>query len=164
MQYSTTITSPGDQDVLSICDQEIDSCNPSWWLFLTWTTIHPNLNSALPGLPRTPVCILAEIGDKDSIPILRKILKHDINPLVRHEAAFTMGQLGYDSATDVLVYAMLNDDNVLVRHESAAALGSVGDESSRRALVKATNDIDEFVAQSALVALLNLDYLSSKPK
>lgn len=157
MQYSTTITSPGDQDVLSICDQEIDSCNPSYFAEL----LEGDVSIAI---RIRAVCILAEIGDKDSIPILRKILKHDINPLVRHEAAFTMGQLGYDSATDVLVYAMLNDDNVLVRHESAAALGSVGDESSRRALVKATNDIDEFVAQSALVALLNLDYLSSKPK
>ena len=86
----------------------------------------------------------------------------DPNHLVRHESAFSLGQLGFSTAVSSLVNAMLNDENNLVRHEAASALGSIGDESARDALVNATSDPDEVVSQSAVIALVNLDYLLTK--
>jgi len=40
------------------------------------------------------VCILAEVGGEKSVPALADVLLHDPDPLVRHEAAFSLGQIG----------------------------------------------------------------------
>ena len=40
------------------------------------------------------VCILAEVGGAKSVPALADVLLHDPDPLVRHEAAFSLGQIG----------------------------------------------------------------------
>ena len=89
------------------------------------------------------MCILADIGDSTVVPILSEILKHDETPLVRLEAAFTLGQLGFPQCVIHLIDAMLNDNDNVVRHESAVALGSIGDEFARDALIKATSDKDQ---------------------
>lgn len=110
------------------------------------------------------VCILADIGDVTVVPILSEILKNDKTPLVRHEAAFTLGQLGFSQSLDFLIDAMLHDVDSVVRHESAVALGSIGDESAREALIKALDDKDQLVVHSAFSSLLNLDYLKNHNK
>ena len=55
------------------------------------------------------VCILADIGDNSVVPILSEMLKNDETPLVRHEAAFTLGQLGFSQCIAYLIEAMLTD-------------------------------------------------------
>src|SRR3972149_3893971 len=55
------------------------------------------------------VCMLEHIGDESVVPVLCRVLKEDQSPLTRHEAAFTLGQLGYRNAVSALVEAMLND-------------------------------------------------------
>lgn len=105
------------------------------------------------------VCMLADMKREDAIPALARSLREDFSPLVRHEAAFAMGQLEFKSAVPSLLEAMAKDESVLVRHESAVALGSIGDERARQGLMSALEDVDEDVRLSAEVALADLDFL-----
>src|SRR5207245_3637343 len=86
-------------------------------------------------------------------------LKADPSPLVRHEAAFSLGQLEFKSAVPALLEAMANDDSVLVRHESAVDLGSIGEETARSGLIDGLREPDEDVRLTAEVARADLDFL-----
>ena len=44
-------------------------------------------------------CILVDMGGEDKVPYIAKVLKDDTNELVRHEAAFSLGQMCYSSGT-----------------------------------------------------------------
>lgn len=88
-----------------------------------------------------------------------KVLKYDNNALVRHEAAFSLGQLGYRSGIPALTDAVRSDSSFFVRHEAAVALGVIGSEEARKTLSEALKDESEEVRESAVVALANLDYI-----
>ena len=103
--------------------------------------------------------MLEHVGDERVVPSLCRVLKDDPSPLTRHEAAFTMGQLGFRSAVPALVDAMLNDGSPIVRHESAVALSSIGDDTALPELEKAIRDKDEDVSNSALIAWEYLSHL-----
>ncbi len=107
------------------------------------------------------VCILADIAGENSITEIGQVLLTDKDHLVRHEAAFSLGQLGFSSGIDVLSQAVLCDTSFFVRHEAAIALGVIGSEESRKTLEQALKDESEEVRESAIVALSNLDYISS---
>lgn len=131
----------------------------------------PYFNSLLGKLDGLPlllrvhaVCMLEHIGNEATVPSLCEVLKHDRSPLTRHEAAFTLGQLGYRSSVAALVDAMRNDESPIVRHESAVALSSIGDATVLQDLKKAIDDLDEDVADSALIAFEYLTYLSKKAR
>jgi deoxyhypusine monooxygenase len=106
--------------------------------------------------------MLEHIGNESVVPALCKVLKEDSSPLTRHEAAFTLGQLGLKSAAPALVQAMLDDESAIVRHESAVALSSLGDQNALPQLEKAIEDRDEDVRNSALIAWEYLSYLRKK--
>lgn len=108
------------------------------------------------------VCMLEDIGNEEMVPSLCKVLCEDPSPLTRHEAAFTLGQLGFSSAISALVEAMLHDSSPIVRHESAVALSSIGDDVVVPELRKAIEDKDEDVRNSALIAFEYLSYLRGK--
>jgi deoxyhypusine monooxygenase len=103
--------------------------------------------------------MLADIKNEQAVPLLSQSLMEDPSPLVRHEAAFAMGQLTFKSAVPALLEAMKNDESVLVRHESAVALGSIGDDRARQDLMATLSDPDEDVRVSARIALADLDFL-----
>lgn len=105
------------------------------------------------------VCILAEIGGEDSIPVLSDVLLHDPDPLVRHEAAFSLGQIGLTSAVHALEEAVRSDRDPIVRHEAAAALGSIGSPAAEQTLLSALEDGDEIVRNSAMTSLFNIEFL-----
>ena len=67
-------------------------------------------------------CILVDLGGEDKLPHIAKILKFDENELVRHEAAFSLGQMCLSNGISPLVDASLNDPSMFVRHEAAIAL------------------------------------------
>ena len=106
------------------------------------------------------VCILAYIAGEKAIAPIGLVLKNDKNALVRHEAAFSLGQLGFKNGIGPLTEAVRSDPSFFVRHEAAVALGVIGSEEAREILVKALNDESEEVRESAIIALVNLDYLS----
>ena len=85
----------------------------------------------------------------------------DDDALVRHEAAFSLGQLGFTSGLKALSDATLKDPSFFVRHEAAVALGVIGSEKARRTLKDALKDKNKAVRDSAVVALANLDYIKA---
>lgn len=107
------------------------------------------------------VCILADMAGKDSVEHLTRVLEQDTDALVRHEAAFSLGQIGFPSAINALSRAVKSDPSFFVRHEAAIALGVIGSEKAREVLVMALGDESEEVRESALIALANLEYISS---
>ncbi len=108
------------------------------------------------------VCILASIAGEKVVESIGKVLKNDGNALVRHEAAFSLGQMGFTSGTKPLAEAVESDSSYFVRHEAAVALGVIGSEDARKSLVNALVDPNEEVRESAVIALANLDYLLTK--
>lgn len=107
------------------------------------------------------ICILADISGVDAVDSISRVLENDKNALVRHEAAFSLGQLGYPAATASLSNAVKSDPSYFVRHEAAVALGVIGSEDARETLNEALKDESEEVRESAIIALANLDYVST---
>ncbi len=107
------------------------------------------------------VCILADIGDESVVDDIGYVLLNDPNELVRHEAAFSLGQMGYKKGLSALRKAVENDPSVFVRHEAAIAIGVIGAEEGRATLEKALSDPSKEVRESAMIALSNIDYVSS---
>ena len=104
-------------------------------------------------------CILVDFGGEDKVQYIAKVLKNDENELVRHEAAFALGQMNYSSAIPPL-----NDPSMFVRHEAAIALGVVGSKEAKDALEKALSDPDKPVVESAIVALSNIEFMEKLSK
>ncbi|MDF2727954.1 MAG: putative repeat-containing lyase [Nitrososphaera sp.] len=98
---------------------------------------------------------------KNAVEPIGKVLKYDNNALVRHEAAFSLGQLGYRTGIPALAHAVSSDSSFFVRHEAAVALGVIGSEEARETLSEALKDESEEVRESAVVALANLDYIKA---
>ncbi len=109
-------------------------------------------------------CILVDFGGEDKVPHIAHVLKDDPNELVRHEAAFSLGQMCYSSGIDALADATINDPSMFVRHEAAIALGVVGSGNARAVLEKALGDKDAPVVESAVVALSNIEYMEKMGK
>ena len=109
-------------------------------------------------------CILVDFGGEDKVPYVAKVLKNDPNELVRHEAAFSIGQMGHRSAVKHLEDATRNDPSMFVRHEAAIALGVVGAKEARATLEKALDDPTIPVKESAIVALSNLIFMEKLSK
>ena len=109
-------------------------------------------------------CILVDFGGEDKVPYIAKVLKDDDNELVRHEAAFSLGQMCYSSSIPPLTDATLNDPSMFVRHEAAIALGVVGSKKAKDALEKALGDPDRPVVESAVVALSNIQFMEKLSK
>ena len=107
------------------------------------------------------ICILADISGVDAVESISRVLERDKNALVRHEAAFSLGQLGYPAATAALSNAVKSDPSYFVRHEAAVALGVIGSEDARETLNEALKDESVEVRESAIIALANLDYVST---
>ena len=110
------------------------------------------------------VCILVDMGGEDIVPYVAKILKNDPNELVRHEAAFSLGQMCLRSGIKPLEGATRDDPSLFVRHEAAVALGVIGSQEAKETLQKALQDSSEQVRDSAVVALSNLQFMESLSK
>ncbi len=109
-------------------------------------------------------CILVDFGGEDKVPYIAQVLKNDKNELVRHEAAFSLGQMCYSSAIKPLADATLHDPSMFVRHEAAIALGVVGSKEAKETLEKALDDPDKPVVESAVVALSNIQFMEKLSK
>jgi deoxyhypusine monooxygenase len=109
-------------------------------------------------------CILVDFGGEDKVQYIAQVLKNDESELVRHEAAFSLGQMCYSSSIPPLNDATLNDPSMFVRHEAAIALGVVGSKEAKETLEKALDDPDRPVAESAVVALSNIKFMETLSK
>lgn len=110
------------------------------------------------------VCILVDFGGEEMVPYVAQVLKNDLNELVRHEAAFSLGQMCYRSGIKPLEDAVKNDPSFFVRHEAAIALGVIGSQEAKETLQGALEDSSEPVRESAIVALSNLRFMEKLSK
>lgn len=109
-------------------------------------------------------CILVDFGGEDKVPHVAKVLKNDENELVRHEAAFSLGQMCLSICVPPLADATLHDPSMFVRHEAAIALGVIGSKDAKAVLEKALNDPEPPVVESAVVALSNIEFMEKLSK
>jgi HEAT repeat protein len=109
-------------------------------------------------------CILVDFGGEDKVPHVAQVLKNDENELVRHEAAFSLGQICLSICVPPLADATLHDPSMFVRHEAAIALGVIGSKDAKAVLEKALNDPDRPVVESAVVALSNIEFMEKLSK
>src|SRR2546422_7412010 len=77
--------------------------------------------------------------EEGTAPPLTRVLREDASPVVRHEAAFVLGQLGFKSAVPALIEAMEQDDFFF---------------SSRRRHTRCSRDWSSDVCSSDLVAVV----------
>ncbi|HEV2193677.1 MAG TPA: HEAT repeat domain-containing protein [Nitrosopumilaceae archaeon] len=110
------------------------------------------------------VCILVDFGGEEMVSHVANVLKNDSNELVRHEAAFSLGQMCYRSGIKPLEDAVKNDPSFFVRHEAAIALGVIGSQEAKETLQRALEDSSESVRESAVVALSNLQFMEKLSK
>ena len=107
---------------------------------------------------------MVDFGGEDKVPFIAKVLKNDPNELVRHEAAFSLGQMGYHIGIKPLEDATKNDPSMFVRHEAAIALGVIGSKDAVQTLQEVLDDVDKSVVESAVVALSNIEFMDKLGK
>jgi HEAT repeat protein len=153
MGYNTYVNSPTRLILLGEMEKQFDERNVPFFESL--------LDHEDYVIRTRSVCILSYIAGEKAVESIGKVLKNDADVLVRHEAAFSLGQLGFTSGAKPLAEAVESDSSFFVRHEAAVALGVIGSEDARKTLVGALSDPSEEVRESAIIALANLDYLST---
>eukprot|EP00168_Porphyra_purpurea_P001231 TRINITY_DN1155_c0_g1_i4.p1 TRINITY_DN1155_c0_g1~~TRINITY_DN1155_c0_g1_i4.p1 ORF type:complete len:391 (-),score=127.15 TRINITY_DN1155_c0_g1_i4:1320-2336(-) len=102
---------------------------------------------ALRGLPVGP-------GTREPLTAL---LTGDPSALVRHEAAYALGQMQDAGAAAALGAVLANTaEDVMVRHEAAEALGAIGDPAAVPTLTKYLDDARVEVRETCVLALERL--------
>lgn len=96
----------------------------------------------------------------DGIEKLNSILLSDPSPIVRHEAAYILGEKSNALAVPVLIKAITTDSAAIVVHESALALANLGQIAyplSQKILSDLLNNPDENIVDTAEIALQRLE-------
>ncbi len=96
---------------------------------------------------------LMHLGTSGAIALLGKVLEEDPDPVVRHEAAFVLGELADPAGVPALARAAEEDPSALVRHEAVEALGWIATPESERALRLALKDPVSEVVRTAEISL-----------
>ena len=105
---------------------------------------------------------LRHIGDEPAIKVIARAMFEDDSALIRHEAAYVLGQMQGVDAVPHLERQLRSDPSPMVRHEAAEALGNMWNAPERvtpileRAM---REDPAPEVRESCEVALDNLAYL-----
>lgn len=98
----------------------------------------------------------------EAIRVIARAMSEPDSALIRHEAAYVLGQMQGSKAIPYLVKQLETDPNPMVRHEAAEALGNMWDaietvEPILRRFMK--EDPAREVRESCEVALDNIAYL-----
>ena len=103
--------------------------------------------------------LLADNSDK-AIKILSHSLSNDPSPIVRHEAAYILGEKATVLSIDPLIQAIGTDRHKIVVHESLLALanlGSIAYPESQKVIEGQLNNADADVVDTAEIALQRLN-------
>lgn len=82
----------------------------------TWQEVNPNT-----------------FKDQETWETLKKILLHHPNPIVRHEAAYIIGDYNIYDLVPALIESVKTDPSIVAKHESAEALGFIKGEGANQA-------------------------------
>lgn len=88
--------------------------------------------------------------------ILVYVLKNDKNAIVRHEAAYQLGEHEVLERLPDLIDAILHDPNEVVRHESIEAVGLMRKIDAIKDIEPALKDHNESVRQTAELVIKQL--------
>lgn len=86
---------------------------------------------------------------------------NDPSPLLKHELAYVLGQMGNPSAIPTLEAVLVNETGQhcsMVRHEAAEALGALSSESSLPLLRKYMQDESREVRETCEVAVGKIEF------
>lgn len=125
--------------------------------------INPDILSSFSGTSEQRIqAIFHQLFDNSdkSINILANTLQNDPSPIVRHEAAYILGEKDNNMAVDALIRAIETDNHKIVVHESALALGNLGKlgyPDSENILKKVLQYPDIDVIDTAQIALQRLE-------
>ena len=97
-----------------------------------------------------------------SISALKFGLFYDPNAIVRHECAYSLGEINNPQCSSILITAIENDENPFVIHEAALALGNLGTPKSRSTLEKLLLSNNPDIVDTAQISLDRLDMKISK--
>lgn len=95
---------------------------------------------------------------------LEQVLSADASALVRHEAAYLLGQLGDFRAHEALERCLRDArEDAMVRHEAAEAMGAIGDMRAQPLLREFADDATapREVRETCELSLARIDWLSS---
>ena len=97
---------------------------------------------------------------------LIRVLKNDVDPIVRHEAAFTLYKL-YNRqeiegkrALEALCHSAFHDVSIVARHESTESLGFFNHPQAIETLQALSKDPNPDVVATALISLERLGQLA----
>jgi len=98
-----------------------------------------------------------------TVSALIQVLEKDVDPIVRHEAAFALyklynrGQISGEHALEALCNSAQNDSSVVVRHESAESLGFFRFPQAFEVLNQLAYESEPDVAATARISLERLN-------
>ena len=102
---------------------------------------------------------------QSSFDALQFCLENDPNPIVRHEAAYVLGEKGDKRSVPILIHSIKRDENKFVIHEATLGLSNLGELSlpdSKPIIMSLLNHEDEGVVDTAEIALQRLNMKLSK--
>ncbi len=102
---------------------------------------------------------LMNIADDDSIQAIYWSLKNDVCRIVRHEAAFVLGEIGTKKAVKYLIDGLNNEKTAIVLHEGLFALGTAGNEDAVDFIRKYLDDNNYVISESARIAIDRIEKL-----
>ncbi|MCH8519416.1 MAG: hypothetical protein LAT82_01540 [Nanoarchaeota archaeon] len=106
------------------------------------------------------------VCENDRIQIMFQLMKHDTSknaqaiyqrftqdpcPIVRHEAAFCLGEMKSDEAYSCLSKGVFEQEYPIAIHEALFALGTTGREEALEVLNQFINDENYIISQSAVI-------------
>lgn len=108
--------------------------------------------------------MLKAVGGDPVVQILAEGLS-DPSPLLKHELAYVLGQLGNPSAIPILEDVLVNEKGMhcsMVRHEAAEALGALSSVQSLGLLRKYLGDESREVRETCEVAIGKIEWDQSE--
>ncbi|GJD07673.1 Deoxyhypusine hydroxylase [Galdieria sulphuraria] len=108
------------------------------------------------------------LGGHKAVEVLSRCLLQDPSCLVRHEAAYALGQMREVEGLNVLYRCLLDEsEDPMVRHEAAEAIGAIGKKSSvgilQKALVDSSREVRE-TCELAIKRILSTQHLEENDK
>jgi HEAT repeat protein len=101
---------------------------------------------------REAIEALGQLGDKDSLSFLTKLLGKDTNYLIKKSTVYALGKLDPLSAKEVLIKT-LKDQSAHVRMRAVGALGNIGGAEIYTYIMPLIKDKNKYVRREAISVL-----------
>ncbi len=104
---------------------------------------------------------LRGLGGQEAVDEIAKCFQ-DPSALLKHEAAYCLGQMGHEGASKVLRDILDNEsEETIVRHEAGEALGALGSQEDLPLLRRRMQDPVKEVADTCALAVGRIEYVMS---